>query len=516
MIMHDPRTAKPILSVAEMRERESGSGIDPAELMERAGRGVVAAVRHERPDILSAGQTALILCGPGNNGGDGYVVARLLADAGLDVTVLAYGDPGALPDPAAQAHRAWVAAGGRVAPLLDHQPDWDRPPPALLVDALFGGGLDRPMPDDLSEALVTIDDRAAYALSYRVAIDAPSGLNLDTGRVMFATGRECIVLEFDLTVTFDALRPGHLLASGPTLCGKVVVAELGIAALAWGKTFTIPVPSDFDPVLGSGEAPNKYDHGHVLVLAGGPGRGGAARLAARGALRVGAGLVTVACPSQALTENAARLDAIMLRTVDGADDLRALLTDARINVLVLGPGLGLDRARELVPVALASGRACVLDADALTAFADDPAALFAQLHKNVVLTPHGGEFARLFPDLADHPSVIEAAREAGRRCNATVVLKGPVTVISGGGTAHVLATGTDPRTPAIPGIPWLATAGSGDVLAGMIAGLIARGGRAWTSPGKAVWLHAEAARRFGRGLIAEDLPDLLPAVFRDL
>lgn len=515
----DKRLAEPILTQVELREHLAASGVAPIDMMERAGQGVLEAIRAERPDVVGHGHAAMVLCGPGNNGGDGYVVARLLHEAGSVVTVRTYGDHDRLPEPAAEARRRWLDAGGTASPLVGRAFDWDSPDPILplMVDAIFGSGLDRPLPDDLSEMLASVDDKAPFALTYRVAIDAPSGLDLETGVARLATGPEKIVLEYNLTVTFEALRPGHVLREGPHLCCDVKVADLRLPRPAWGKTFTIPMPSDIDPGYQAGESPNKYDHGHVLVLAGGQGRGGAARLAARGALRVGAGLVTVGCPPDALTENAARLDAIMLRPVDGADDLRALLDDPRIGVLVIGPGLGLDRARDLVPVALSSGRACVLDADALTAFADDPAALFAQLHEDVVLTPHAGEFARLFPDIPQDLSVIEAVRAAGLRCKATVVLKGPVTVVSAGsGYVHVNAVGAQPDMEWVLGVPWLATAGTGDVLAGMIGGLMARGGRAFSSPQHAVWLHAAAGRKFGRGLIAEDLPDLLPAVFRDI
>ncbi len=280
---------------------------------------------------------------------------------------------------------------------------------------------------------------------------------------------------------------------------------------------------------------HKYVHGHALILSGGPGRGGAARLAARGALRIGAGLVTVGCPPAALIENAARLDAVMLRPVGGADDLADLLGDERINAVCLGPGLGLDRARDLVPVALGAlprtvpeggegpgrRRAAVLDADALGAYVDAPEALFAMLHADCVLTPHGGEFARLFPDLGGRPGEeapggagrarVDAARAAAARAGCTVLLKGPETVIAApdGRAAICAATGESAA-------PWLATAGSGDVLAGFVAGLLARGFDAHEAAGTAAWLHVQCALDIGPGLIAEDLPEALPRVFRDL
>lgn len=285
-----------------------------------------------------------------------------------------------------------------------------------------------------------------------------------------------------------------------------------------------PALPDLRPRLAKREGAHKYHHGHAVVLAGGPGRGGAGRLAARAALRVGAGLVTLACPPEALAENAARLDAIMLRPLADAIALAALLEDDRITALCLGPGLGLGAAtRDLALTALAAGRATVLDADALTVFAADPEALFdrARANGHAVLTPHGGEFARLFPDLAcrmaeepmDSPafSKVDATRAAAARAGAVVLFKGPDTVIAAPDGQLVLDPHHRER-----GAPWLATAGSGDVLAGLIAGLAARGFAPFEAAQIGTILQVEAARRFGPGLIAEDLPEQIPAVFRDL
>jgi hydroxyethylthiazole kinase-like uncharacterized protein yjeF len=267
---------------------------------------------------------------------------------------------------------------------------------------------------------------------------------------------------------------------------------------------------------------HKYSHGHALILAGGVGRGGAARLAARGALRVGAGLVTVGPPPAAIIENAAQLNAIMLRPVADADALAEILEDERINALCLGPGLGAGaRTMGLVAAALGAKRGTVLDADALTSFAEDPSKLFALLHENCVLTPHLGEFARLFPDLAAklaEPvtkgpaySKVDAAREAAARAGCVVLLKGPDTVIADPQGRAAINSAHYERAA-----PWLATAGSGDVLAGMITGLLARGFAPMAAAETAAWLHVEAARKFGPGLIAEDLPEMIPAVFCDL
>jgi hydroxyethylthiazole kinase-like uncharacterized protein yjeF len=274
--------------------------------------------------------------------------------------------------------------------------------------------------------------------------------------------------------------------------------------------------------LSKAESAHKYDHGHVLVLSGPAGRGGAARLAARAALRVGAGLVTLGAPPDALAEHAAQLTAIMLREVAGSAGLEALLSDARLNALCLGPGLGSnEQTRNLVRIALSARRMTVLDADALTAFEASPQSLFAVTHDNVVLTPHDGEFARLFPELArplrDVPLAKaqkarrDAVHQAAARCGATVLLKGPATLIAtpSGQSAEVDLTGDR-------AVPWLATAGSGDVLAGLICGLLARGFSPIQAAETGAGLHAAAARRFGPGLIAEDLPETLPGVFRAL
>lgn len=271
--------------------------------------------------------------------------------------------------------------------------------------------------------------------------------------------------------------------------------------------------------LAKREDQHKYDHGHVLVISGGVGRGGATRLAARGALRVGAGLVTVGAPSDAIPEHAAQLNAIMLRPLNDGEDLAGLLDDPRLNALCLGPGLGLgDRTRSLVRTALSAGRATVLDADALTAFAAGAGTLFSMLHGNVVITPHEGEFARLFPDLAKSMRVSarsDAARlaveQAARRSGSTVLLKGSLTRIAtpSGLMAEVALTGDHAA-------PWLATAGSGDVLAGVIAGLLARGFSPMQAAETGAGLHASAGRIVGPGLIAEDLPEAMPDVFRSL
>lgn len=274
--------------------------------------------------------------------------------------------------------------------------------------------------------------------------------------------------------------------------------------------------------LAKQEHQHKYDHGHALVMAGGPGHGGAGRLSARAALRVGAGLVTLGCPPEALAENAAHLTSVMLRPLKGSAGLEEALLDPRITALCLGPGLGLGtESRNMVRVALATRRPVVLDADALTSFADAPRALFVLLHGATVLTPHEGEFARLFPEqagaLAPDPNGErldarrDAVRRAAARSGATVLLKGPVTIVADPSGNMVEQHLTGKRA-----VPWLATAGAGDVLAGLITGLMARGFSPVQAAETGAWLHAAAARRVGPGLIAEDLSDALPGVFAAL
>lgn len=519
-----------ILTTRQMRAVEAAAiksgNVTGAALMERAGAGTVKAILDAWPEYRDAEPAgrwhAIVLCGPGNNGGDGYVVARLLAQAGWQVDVLALGDPAGLPPDARAMHDRWCEIG-TVQPLLPERGLFIQAD--LLVDALFGIGLSRPVDalsplfDDIYEALHNIfAGPRSPGLDRLVAIDVPSGLDADSGRQLcdpYDTKR----LEYDLTVTFQRLKPGHLLGEDAEMCGRLAVVDIGIDAWMTAAGDCMRTAGPDVRLLKRGG--HKYDHGHALVLGGGPGRGGAGRLAARAALRVGAGLVTLGIPADALAENAARLDAVMLARIDDRGALGRMLGDARLNALCLGPGLGLSRAQELVPVALASGRAAVLDADALSAFADGPDALFAQLHRQVILTPHGGEFARLFPDLAQRLAApvgegpafsrLDAVRLAAARAGCTVLLKGPDTVIATAEGRAAIAAAVGPDAA-----PWLATAGSGDVLAGIVTGLLARGFAPLEAAGTGAWLHAEAARRFGPGLIAEDLPEAFPAVFRQL
>ncbi|WP_394152610.1 NAD(P)H-hydrate dehydratase [Loktanella salsilacus] len=500
-----------LLTAAQMRavERraiESGA-VTGLELMERAGQGVVDAVFAQWPAFAGrpdAAQRAVVLCGPGNNGGDGFVVARLLQGAGWAVDVFLHGSAKQLPPDARTNYERWQRLGP-VRPLSEGEHVGAA---ALCVDALFGTGLSRPLDMVLPDA----------AGALRVAVDVPSGLCADSGRVLGQGDGVC--MQADLTVSFHRAKRGHMLGAGPAMCGQLVVSDIGLTEPAGADVCHLVTAQGLAGHLMKGGG-HKYDYGHALILSGGVGKGGAARMAARGALRIGAGAVTVGCPPAALIENAAQLDAVMLRRVPGADALNAVLTDKRINALCLGPGLGTGaREADLVRAALMAGRGLVLDADALTLLSQD-GDLFALIHDTCVLTPHGGEFARLFPDIAeklDAPALtgpayskVDAVRAAAQRAGCTVLFKGPDTVIADPSGACRVNAAVYGRSA-----PWLATAGAGDVLAGFITGLMARGFAPMHAAEVGAWLHVACARAFGPGLIAEDLPEALPGVLREL
>ena len=489
-----------VLTTAEMdrAERLTIAGGTPGfALMLSAGQAVAEAAL----DLVADGPI-IVVCGPGNNGGDGFVAAAELAAQGRDVSVILMCDREALQGDAASAARGWKY------PILPFNPQAIGRP-ALIIDALFGAGLSRPVEGEAYEMIAAINASGVPVL----AVDLPSGVNGTTAAVMG------IAVRATETVTFFRKKPAHLLLPGRLQCGQVRLADIGIDAKVldeirpqtfqntpqvWRSSFPVPRIDG-----------HKYARGHVLVVSGDVASTGAARMSARGALRAGAGLVTLATPRNALAVNASALTAVMVRAVDTAIEFGEQLGDKRFNTCIIGPGAGVrDRTRDFVHTALAARRHLVLDADALTSFADAPERLFEAIRTTgdprVVLTPHEGEFPRLFSDMSNkHPgrSKLERVRAAADRSGAVVLLKGPdTTVAAPDGRATIAANAP----------PWLATAGSGDVLAGIIAGLLAQGVPGFEAASIGAWMHGEAAREAGPGLIAEDLSEVLPAVHRRL
>ena len=489
-----------ILTTAEMERADQlaiAAGTPGFALMLSAGQAVAEAAM----DLAEEGPI-LVVAGRGNNGGDGFVAAAELAARGREVSVILLCERDSLQGDAASAARGWKY------PVLPFNPQAIGKP-ALIIDALFGAGLNRPVKGEPHDMIEAINANGAPVLS----IDLPSGINGDTGAVMG------IAVRATETVTFFRRKPGHLLLPGRIYCDRVRVADIGIDPRVleeirpqtfedlpqfWRKSFPVP-----------GIDGHKYARGHAIVVSGNIATTGAARMSARGALRAGAGLVTVASPADALAVNASALTAVMVRPIDTAIEFAELWTDKRLNTCVIGPGAGVsDRTRDFVLTALSAKRNLVLDADALTSFAEAPDHLFEAIKGShdpqVVLTPHEGEFPRLFSDISNkHPgrSKLERVRAAAERSSAIVLLKGPDTVVASPDGRATIASNAP---------PWLATAGAGDVLAGMIAGMLAQGVAAFEAASIAVWMHGEAAREAGPGLIAEDLPEVLPAVFRHL
>lgn len=471
------------------------AGLSFATLVERAGRAVAEALCRHFP----AATSVAVLAGPGSNGLDAAVAARHLAAAKITVALYAT-DPAGL---SAEALAGLRAQGIPIEPLEAYDPSgFD-----VVLDGLLGAGLSRRVEGPMADAI----GRTNAATAAVLAIDLPSGISGDTGAV------GGVAIEADLTVTFFRRKPGHLLQPGRAHCGRTLVADIGIPLDAIGRlrprTFANEPELWRHAVRGPAAGGHKYDRGHAAVFSGGASTTGAARLSATAALRAGAGLVTVLSPGSAMLVNAAHLTAIMLKRCEDGGDLGALLDDARLNSFVLGPGFGIGgKARSFAAALLGAGRALVLDADGLTSFKDDPSALWGRVEASdgtLVLTPHDGEFKRLFPATAadDTLSKCDKARAAAGESGAVIVLKGSDTVIAAPDRrAAINATGT----------PWLATAGSGDVLAGIIAGLLAQGVPAFEAAASGVWMHGKAAEAFGPGLIAEDLAGELPGVFRHL
>ena len=489
-----------ILTTAEMEHADRltiAGGTPGFALMLSAGQAVAQAAM----DLVAEGPI-LVVAGRGNNGGDGFVAAAELVARGREVSVILLCERDSLQGDAASAARGWKN------PVLPFTPQAIGHP-ALIVDALFGAGLNRPVKGDPQVMIEAINASGVPVLS----IDLPSGINGTTGAVMGVAVR---AME---TVTFFRRKPAHLLLPGRVCCGRVRVADIGIGAQVLDEIR----PSTFEnvPEFWQTSFPvpridgHKFARGHAVVVSGDIAATGAARLSARGALRAGAGLVTLLSPDNALAVNASALTAVMVRSINSKAEFSSFLTDKRLNACVIGPGAGVgERTRDFVLAALSAKCALVLDADALTSFADAPDHLFEAIKASgdaqVVLTPHEGEFPRLFSDMSNkHPnrSKLERVRAAAERAGAVVLLKGPDTVVaSPDGRATIAANAP----------PWLATAGAGDVLAGMIAGMLAQGVPTFEAACIGVWMHGEAGTEAGPGLIAEDLPEVLPAVFRRL
>jgi ADP-dependent NAD(P)H-hydrate dehydratase / NAD(P)H-hydrate epimerase len=489
-----------VLTTSEMERADRltiASGTPAFALMLSAGQAVAEAAM----ELAEAGPI-VVVAGPGNNGGDGFVAAAELVARGREVSVILLCERDSLQGDAASAARGWKY------PVLPFNPQAIGRP-ALIIDALFGAGLNRLIKGEPNDMIEAINANGAPVL----AIDLPSGINGTSAAVM---GIAVHAIE---TVTFFRRKPAHLLLPGRIHCGRVRVADIGIDAAVldqiapqtfenvpqfWRKSFPVPRIDG-----------HKYARGHAIVVSGAIATTGAARMAARGSLRVGAGLVTLASPVDALAVNAAALTAVMVRPIDTAVEFAELLADKRLNSCVIGPGTGVgERTRDFVLTALSEGRGLVLDADALTSFAEAPERLFeaikASQAAHVVLTPHEGEFHRLFSESSNKYSLrskLERVRAAALRSGAIVLLKGADTVV---------ASPQGRATVASNAPPWLATAGAGDVLSGMIAGLLAQGVPAFEAASMGAWMHGEAAREAGPGLIAEDLTEVLPAVFRHL
>ena len=470
------------------------NGLAGVELMENAGNAVTKVVQENFPQAYKI----LVLCGTGNNGGDGFVVARLLRDAGLDAKVYIYGDITRIKDDAELA----LAKLNKNC-LLNSQPvlnDYD-----LLIDGLLGAGLDRDVTGKLADLINLINMSGKPVIS----IDLPSGIDGESG-VVRGTAIKAMA-----SVTFFCYKPGHFLMPGRQYCGDLHLDQIGIEDSAldtvevealyntkkiWGEHFPYPTQSI-----------HKYNRGHTLVVSGPIETAGAARLAACAALRCGSGLVTLATSHNGLIAHASHLTSVMLRQSNSIEEISAILKDYRFNCVALGSGLQSDeKTCKLVKSVLKHSRKTVLDAGAISCFGDDPQSLFKEIHENtsdVILTPHDGEFTRLFPYESCSPSKIEKAKQAAKLCGATILLKGSDTVV---------ATPDGQISVSNNAPPWLATAGSGDVLTGIVAGFLAQGMPSFEAASAAVWVHGEAANVLGPGMISSDLDQGLKQVMKSI
>lgn len=479
------------MATADCLTIEGGTpGID---LMEAAGAAVATEIlrRWQRRPVV-------VLCGPGNNGGDGFVVARILREFGWDARIARLDARAGAKGDAKIAAERW---SGPELPFDAAQFDGQ----ALIVDALFGAGLDRPLDGSAKSVLEALSAQKRDI----VAIDVPSGVAGDTGAIL-GLAPNC-----RLTVTFFRPKPAHFIEPARSRCGTLVVVDIGIPKSilpAIAPTVALNGPEIWASLIPRPDiSDHKYTRGHALIF-GGTQMTGAARLAARAARRVGTGLLTIACSPEAASIYAIDQAGAIVKSVADTDAFAHLTTDPRVAAVLVGPGAGIvdaTRSRALAP--RASGKPTVLDADALSVFQSMPERLFDRLDATCLLTPHEGEFRRLFPDLSTEDALasgrLARARAAAVRANAILLFKGSDTVIAAPDGRAILS----PFGP-----PTLATGGTGDVLAGIAVGLMAQGMGAFEAAAAACWLQAEAARGFGPGLIAEDLPERLPGVLATL
>ncbi|MFP4538589.1 MAG: NAD(P)H-hydrate dehydratase [Dichotomicrobium sp.] len=470
------------------------NGTSSLILMENAGNGVAEDVVKR----FARGTKVVVLCGPGRNGGDGFVAARRLRERGYHIRLALLGDKGNLPSEAQEMAKRWDEA---IEPMTPECLDGAQ----LIIDAIFGSGLKDEVRDVPAQMIEDVTKRNLPV----VAVDMPTGIDATSGQVR-GTAFKAVS-----TVSFYRRKTGQVLYPGRTYCGDVTTVDIGIPASVMKEVG--PRAFSDQPELWLKYYPrikltgHKYDRGHAVVVSGEMERTGAARLGARAALRMGAGLVSLASSKSAFYINAAQVTSIMVDAFDGPEGLADLLSDQRITAIMIGPGAGItEETQQNVSSVLGSTAAAVIDADGLTAFEEDPSVLFDQIKYReppVILTPHDGEFARLFPELMEEPSKLERARAAAEMSGAVVVLKGPDTVIA----APNGVAGLVENAP-----PLLATAGTGDVLAGIVTGLLAQGMDALDAAMAGVWIHGETAREIGPGMISEDMSETLPLIIRRL
>jgi ADP-dependent NAD(P)H-hydrate dehydratase / NAD(P)H-hydrate epimerase len=482
-----------LLSAAQIRQIEKQAFTDRLSadtLMARAGATAAEIImRHYRRGNV------LILCGTGRNGGDGFVVAEIMRQAGWPVTcAMLSPDQASLDEAVANARMAWPQ------PILPWSPELLRHK-TLIVDALFGIGLDRA----LAPELINLIEQVNRSTCPVVALDLPSGVHADTGAILGAA------IHAEMTICFIRKKIGLYLLPARDKAGKIILADLGLPAKIWSTspaTIAENHPDLWRHALPSFDAAqHKYDHGHALIL-GGAVMTGAARLAARAAQRTGAGLVTIASPPEATLIYASNLDSVLVQSLSGLQDWQSLLGDERKTAMLLGPGAGVSELlRDCVLQSLQHDKPVVLDADALTACAQMPEILIKALRPTTILTPHSGEFARLFGAQQNLSDKLGVVTRMARWAQCVILLKGADTVIAAPDGRAVINSNAP---------PWLATAGSGDVLAGIITGLVAQGVESFTAAAIAAWLHGRAAQDFSVGMIAEDLIAALPKISHEV